>query len=46
MTVSVGSGGAPNVELLDGRGLWQPVDGQLLEVDQQQVVFRTRDGVA
>jgi oligopeptide transport system ATP-binding protein len=46
MTVSVGSGGAPNVELLDGRGLWQPVDGLLLEVDQLQVEFRTRDGVA
>ncbi len=26
--------------------MWQPVDGLLLEVDQLQVEFRTRDGVA
>ena len=46
MTVSAGTGGAPNVELLDSRGTWDPVDGLLLEVDQLQVEFRTRDGVA
>jgi oligopeptide transport system ATP-binding protein len=46
MTLSAGTGGAPNVELLDSRGVWQPVDGLLLEVDQLQVEFRTRDGVA
>ena len=46
MTVSAGTGGAPNVELLDSRGTWTPVDGLLLEVDQLQVEFRTRDGVA
>jgi oligopeptide transport system ATP-binding protein len=46
MTVSAGSGGAPNVELLDSRGVWTPVDGLLLEVDQLQVEFRTRDGIA
>jgi oligopeptide transport system ATP-binding protein len=46
MTVSVGSGGAPGVELLDSRGVWTPVDGLLLEVDELQVEFRTRDGVA
>jgi oligopeptide transport system ATP-binding protein len=36
----------PTVEVLDSRGTWQPVDGLLLEVDQLQVEFRTRDGVA
>src|SRR4029453_8629742 len=46
MTVSVGSGRSSNVELLDSRGVWQPVGGLLLEVDQLQVEFRTRDGVA
>jgi oligopeptide transport system ATP-binding protein len=46
MTLSVGTGGAPNVEVLDTRGVWEPVDGLLLEVDQLQVEFRTRDGVA
>ena len=46
MTVPVGSGGAPGIELLDSRGVWTPVDGLLLEVDQLQVEFRTRDGVA
>jgi len=34
------------MEVLDTRGVWQPVDGVLLEVDQLQVEFRTRDGVA
>jgi oligopeptide transport system ATP-binding protein len=46
MTVSAGSGSAPNVEVLDSRGTWKAVDGLLLEVDQLQVEFRTRDGVA
>jgi oligopeptide transport system ATP-binding protein len=46
MTSSLGTSGAPNVELLDSRGTWKPVDGLLLEVDQLQVEFRTRDGVA
>jgi oligopeptide transport system ATP-binding protein len=46
MSVTVGSGGKADVEMLDSRGLWQPVDGLLLEVDQLQVEFRTRDGVA
>ncbi|MGH3339960.1 MAG: ABC transporter ATP-binding protein, partial [Propionibacteriaceae bacterium] len=46
MTSSLGTGGAPNVELLDSHGTWKPVDGLLLEVDQLQVEFRTRDGVA
>src|SRR5215208_4061830 len=44
--VTVGIGGNADVEILDTRGLWQPVDGLLLEVDQLQVEFRTRDGVA
>ena len=46
MTLSAGTGGTPNVELLDSRGVWKPVDGLLLEVEQLQVEFRTRDGVA
>ena len=46
MTPSATTGRAPNVELLDSRGVWNPVDGLLLEVDQLQVEFRTRDGVA
>ena len=46
MTLSVGTGRKADVEILDTRGLWQPVDGLLLEVDQLQVEFRTRDGVA
>jgi oligopeptide transport system ATP-binding protein len=46
MTSSLGTGGAPTVEILDSRGTWKPVDGLLLEVDQLQVEFRTRDGVA
>jgi oligopeptide transport system ATP-binding protein len=46
MTSSLGTGGAPTVEILDSRGTWRPVDGLLLEVDQLQVEFRTRDGVA
>jgi oligopeptide transport system ATP-binding protein len=40
------TGGAPTVEILDTRGTWKAVDGLLLEVDQLQVEFRTRDGVA
>jgi len=46
MSVTVGSGGNADVEVLDSRGLWQPVDGLLLEVDELQVEFRTRDGAA
>jgi len=46
MTVSAGTSGKADVEVLDTRGTWQPVDGMLLEVDQLQVEFRTRDGVA
>jgi oligopeptide transport system ATP-binding protein len=46
MTVSIGSGGNAEVEILDSHGDWRPVDGLLLEVDQLQVEFRTRDGVA
>ena len=46
MTLPVGTGGKADVEILDTQGLWQPVDGLLLEVDQLQVEFRTRDGVA
>jgi oligopeptide transport system ATP-binding protein len=46
MSLSVGTGGKVNVEILDTKGIWQPVDGLLLEVDHLQVEFRTRDGVA
>jgi len=46
VTLSVGTSGKAEVEILDTRGAWIPVDGLLLEVDQLQVEFRTRDGVA
>jgi oligopeptide transport system ATP-binding protein len=46
MPLSAGTSGKAGVEVLDTQGLWQPVDGLLLEVDQLQVEFRTRDGVA
>ena len=46
MSLSVGTSGNAEVEILDSHGDWQPVDGLLLEVDQLQVEFRTRDGVA
>jgi oligopeptide transport system ATP-binding protein len=46
MSVTAGTGGKADVEVLDTRGVWQPVEGLLLEVDQLQVEFRTRDGVA
>jgi oligopeptide transport system ATP-binding protein len=46
MSLSVGTGRKADIEVLDTQGLWQPVDGLLLEVDQLQVEFRTRDGVA
>ncbi len=36
----------PDAELLGSRSNWQPTDGMLLEVDDLQVEFRTRDGVA
>jgi oligopeptide transport system ATP-binding protein len=35
-----------DVEVLGTRSEWQPKDGMLLEVDDLQVEFRTRDGVA
>jgi oligopeptide transport system ATP-binding protein len=44
--MTVGTGGTADVEVLDTRGAWIPVDGLLLEVDQLQVEFRTRDGVS
>jgi oligopeptide transport system ATP-binding protein len=37
---------ASEIEVMGTRGSWQPVDGLLLEVDDLQVEFRTRDGVA
>ena len=46
MTLRAGTGRTADVEVLDTQGAWQPVDGLLLEVDQLQVEFRTRDGVA
>jgi oligopeptide transport system ATP-binding protein len=46
MTVSVGTSGRADVEVLDTQGVWTPVDGLLLQVDHLQVEFRTRDGVA
>jgi oligopeptide transport system ATP-binding protein len=46
MTVSVGTTGKADVEVLDTQGQWKSLDGLLLEVDQLQVEFRTRDGVA
>jgi oligopeptide transport system ATP-binding protein len=46
MSVTVGAGGRADTEILDTQGVWQPVDGLLLEVDHLQVEFRTRDGVA
>jgi oligopeptide transport system ATP-binding protein len=46
MTLSVGNGGKADVEVLDTQGQWNSVDGLLLEVDQLQVEFRTRDGVS
>ena len=46
MTLSVGASGKADAEILDTQSQWQPVDGLLLEVDQLQVEFRTRDGVA
>jgi oligopeptide transport system ATP-binding protein len=45
MTLS-GETGGTDVEILDTRRPWKPVDGLLLEVDQLQVEFRTRDGVS
>jgi oligopeptide transport system ATP-binding protein len=46
MTVSIGTSGRADVEVLDTQGAWTPVDGMLLEVDHLQVEFRTHDGVA
>jgi oligopeptide transport system ATP-binding protein len=44
--MTVGAGRTPDVEVLDTRGAWIPVDGLVLEVEQLQVEFRTREGVA
>jgi oligopeptide transport system ATP-binding protein len=46
VTLSVGPNGEADVEILDTQGQWKSVDGLLLEVDQLQVEFRTRYGVA
>jgi oligopeptide transport system ATP-binding protein len=46
MTSSVGTGRKADAEILDTQSQWQAVDGLLLEVDQLQVEFRTREGVA
>ena len=46
MTLSAGTGRKADVEILDTQRQWKSVDGLLLEVDQLQVEFRTRDGVA
>ena len=46
MSTSIGTGGNAEVEILDTQGRWEPVGGLLLEVDELQVEFRTRDGVA
>jgi oligopeptide transport system ATP-binding protein len=46
MTVSAGTGRNVNVEVLDTQRQWKSLDGLLLEVDQLQVEFHTRDGVA
>jgi oligopeptide transport system ATP-binding protein len=46
MTVSAGAGRKADVEVLDTQRQWKSLDGLLLEVDQLQVEFRTRDGVA
>src|SRR5215207_5861123 len=46
MSPSIGPGKTADVEVLDAQGAWEPVDGLLLEIDQLQVEFRTRDGVA
>jgi oligopeptide transport system ATP-binding protein len=46
MTVSAGAGRKADVEVLDTQRQWMSLDGLLLEVDQLQVEFRTRDGVA
>jgi oligopeptide transport system ATP-binding protein len=44
--MTVGTGRTADVEVLDTRGAWIPVDGLVLEVEQLQVEFRTREGVA
>jgi oligopeptide transport system ATP-binding protein len=46
MTLSAGTGRKAEVEVLDTRRQWKSLDGLLLQVDQLQVEFRTRDGVA
>ena len=46
MTLSAGTDRKADVEILDTQRQWKSLDGLLLEVDQLQVEFRTRDGVA
>ena len=46
MTLSAGTGQKADVEVLDTQRQWKSLDGLLLEVDQLQVEFRTRGGVA
>jgi oligopeptide transport system ATP-binding protein len=46
MTLSAGTDRKADVEILDTQPQWKSLDGLLLEVDQLQVEFRTRDGVA
>jgi oligopeptide transport system ATP-binding protein len=46
VALSTGTDKTADVEILDTQTRWQPVDGLLLEVEQLQVEFRTRDGVA
>jgi oligopeptide transport system ATP-binding protein len=46
MTLSAGTGQKADVEVLDTQRQWKSLDGLLLELDQLQVEFRTRGGVA
>jgi oligopeptide transport system ATP-binding protein len=46
MTLSAGTDRKADVEILDTQRQWKSLDGLLLQVDQLQVEFRTRDGVA
>jgi oligopeptide transport system ATP-binding protein len=43
---SISTARTSEIETMGTRGSWQPKDGLLLEVDDLQVEFRTRDGVA
>src|SRR3954447_23070662 len=46
MSTSVGGRSQAETEILGTRSEWRPQDGLLLEVENLQVEFRTRDGVA